>query len=112
MSEPTKFQTWAVVELFGHQRIAGFCSEETIAGSALLRVDVPGVADRQPFTRYFGAGAIYALTPCDEQVARRVAGYVQVDPIPVYLPRIPQLAAAAEQRVDNPELEEDDDRPF
>jgi hypothetical protein len=111
---PTKFETWAVVELFGHQRIAGHCTEETIAGSALLRVDVPAVADAQPFTRYYGAGAIYAITPCTEEVARRVAGAVQVSPIPVYLPRLPQLAAASEQRVD-PEFEDeddDDDKPF
>ena len=39
MSE--KFDQWGIIELFGHQRTAGRLTEEMIAGSNLLRVDIP-----------------------------------------------------------------------
>lgn len=56
----------AIVELFGHQRIAGKISDVTIGGAALLRVDVPTVDDLPGFTKFYGTGAIYAITPTDE----------------------------------------------
>jgi hypothetical protein len=41
MSEQDKFDSWAVVELFGHQQIAGRVTEASIGGCSFLRVDVP-----------------------------------------------------------------------
>lgn len=35
------FESWAVLELMGHRRLAGFVREVTIAGAGLLRIDVP-----------------------------------------------------------------------
>ena len=61
-----RLDTWAVCELFGHAKIAGRVSEHTIAGGAFLRVDVPavdGANGQQAFTRFFGVGAVYAITP-------------------------------------------------
>jgi len=74
VQEPT-FAHWCIVELMGHQRIAGMVTEETLFGSALMRVDVPAVeAKHRPgFTKYCGASAIYAITPVEEQIARAVA---------------------------------------
>lgn len=40
-NQQTKFDSWCIVELFGHSKIAGKCTEENIAGSNMLRVDVP-----------------------------------------------------------------------
>lgn len=61
-----KFEQWAVVELFGHQVIAGMVSEQVIGGQGFVRVDVPAVNGSQAFTKFYGAGAIYAISPCDE----------------------------------------------
>ena len=36
-----KFEGFAIVELMGRNVIAGYVSEQVIAGAALLRVDVP-----------------------------------------------------------------------
>ena len=41
MGEQTKFEEWAVLELFGHQRLAGLVSEVQIGGASFVRVDVP-----------------------------------------------------------------------
>lgn len=43
MSE--KFEQWAIVDLFGHTRIAGKVSEQVIGGCSFVRVDVPERGD-------------------------------------------------------------------
>jgi hypothetical protein len=81
-----KFETWAIVDLFGHQQIAGKASEEVIAGGSFLRVDVPETTAAEAFTRFFGAGAIYSITPVAEEIARRAAEQVRREPITVWMP--------------------------
>ena len=74
---------FAIVELFGHQRVAGRISEQSFGGDSFVRVDVPEVSFEerdygderlqtrviQAHTRTFGAKAIYAINWCDEQTA-------------------------------------------
>lgn len=82
--EQEKFDLWCVVELFGHSRIAGKCTEQNVAGVNMLRVDVPAV-DKQPeFTRFLSAGAIYAINPVSKDVAIKVAENLQVSPVSVW----------------------------
>ena len=71
MNEETKkvFEGWAIVELFGHAKIAGMCSEQPLAGTNMLRVDVPAINDQQAYTRFFGGSAIYSITPTDRETA-------------------------------------------
>ena len=89
MSEQ-KFEQWAIVELFGHQRIAGRVTEQTIGGSSFVRVDVPPcesteIAEAtQPFTKLFGQGAIYAISFVDEAAAKYVARQIRAQPIDTY----------------------------
>ena len=81
--DQTTFEAWAIVDLFGHSQIAGQVSEQQIAGGTFLRVDVPA-GDDQGFTRYYGAGAIYSITPVPEDVARKAAASLQARPITVW----------------------------
>lgn len=81
MSTENKFEQWCIVELFGHSRIAGKCTEENIAGTNMLRVDVPETKSQPAFTRYFGSGAIYAINPVDEKTATIAAQSLEVAPI-------------------------------
>lgn len=84
-----KFESWGVVDLFGHTRLAGLVSEANIGGQAFVRVDVPAVRDRPAFTRFFGSGAIYGISVVSEEVARAVAGSVGHRPVTAY--EIPDL---------------------
>jgi len=70
MSE-TRFESWAVVELFGHQRVAGRVSEQAVGGCNFVRVDIP--KGDGFYTRLFGNGAIYAINVTDEAAARLAA---------------------------------------
>lgn len=77
----TKFDLWCIVELFGHNRIAGRCTEQNVAGVNMLRVDVPATSKNNEFTRILSAGAIYAINPVQEEVAKAVAENLNVSPI-------------------------------
>jgi hypothetical protein len=72
-----ELKSWALVELFGHQKIVGYLSQQTFGTGVLFRVDVPdllkeGKAIRKGFTRYFGLSSIYSITPIDEATVRRM----------------------------------------
>jgi hypothetical protein len=127
VSESEKFEGWAIVELFGHQRIAGYVGEQQIAGSGFVRVDVPDVTleggqVKPAYTRYFGPSSIYGISPCDEGIARRAAYSIERyrSPIPVVVPRdvpgLPTLAAVVSEEPahqwESDEDEDGEDRPF
>lgn len=83
MSEE-KFDLYCMVELFGHNKIAGRCTEQNIAGVNMLRVDVPET-DKQPaFTKFYNGTAIYAINPITEEVAKDIANKLSNSPITVY----------------------------
>ena len=72
---------WALVELFGHQQIAGFVSSQTIGGESFIRVDVPETPNQQPWSKLFGKSAIYAITPMAEDLVRHKAAVLEVAPL-------------------------------
>lgn len=106
MDKQESFDQWAVVELFGHQQIAGRVTEQSIGGAAFIRVDVPEQPARpkvqqwdedQPaipaYTRFFSGGAIYAINPSTEEVAKLAAERMRTrPPLPFGMNR-PALAA-------------------
>lgn len=73
MEETKTFDQWGILEVMGHQRFAGRITEQTIAGAAFIRVDVPEVDGKPAFTKIIGAGAIFAITPTTEEAARTAA---------------------------------------
>lgn len=81
MEAEPKFQQYAIIELFGHSRIAGRVTEQTIGGCAFVRVDVPAMNGRQALTKLYGQGAIYAMTFVDEAAALMAAKAIQIQPI-------------------------------
>lgn len=78
-------KSWALVELFGHQRIVGLVTVDPVEFPGMIRVDVPdllknGVLDRPGFTRYIGRGAVYGVNPIDEASARKLLPHVDGRP--------------------------------
>lgn len=102
-AKQAQFEGWAVVEVFGHQRYAGYVTTEAFGQAVLFRVDVPPLEERertakhyeyldgksippgstmkeaavQGYTKYFGPGAIYALTPCTQEAAEKAVAAMQ-----------------------------------
>ena len=96
--KPT-FEEWAVVEIFGHDRYAGRVTEQTIGGCHFVRVDVPQTENAGAFTKLFGQGAIFSITPVTEEKARSAAERFRSTPCLVYgvtQPRQPRLGFSDE----------------
>lgn len=93
------YSGWTLVELFGHQKEAGFVTTEYFGTAAMFRIDVPGLDEREyelekpeygahtgyrelpigtkvkraavaPRSRLMGVSAIYGMTPCTEEVVK------------------------------------------
>ncbi|TXH46021.1 MAG: acetyltransferase [Desulfurellales bacterium] len=82
MTTSTDF--WAIVEVMGHKKFAGRVTEQVIGGASFVRVDVPASGDELAYSKLFGAGSIYCITPVDEQVARAVAPKCGESPVSVW----------------------------
>lgn len=106
MTTENSFDQWAIVELMGHQQIAGRVTEQSIGGAAFIRVDVPEQPAKpkreqwdsdQPmvpaYTRFLSGGAIYAINPCSEGVAKLAAEKMRTRPPLPYGMDAPALPA-------------------
>lgn len=125
------FESWAVVELMGHVRMAGRVTEEERFGSKMGRIDIPtkNVCDScngsgpiggcdmcqssgqvdDFFTQYFGGSSVYRVTPCSEEAARAVAARNQPEPVHQWeLPK-PALVAPAGVKGEGDSFDEEDD---
>lgn len=92
MSETkSSFDSWALVELFGRQRIVGKVTEEALGGTNFIRIDVPAMDGKPAFTRFYGAAAIYCISPVTEEIAKELLKTCRNEPIARY--ELPQLAA-------------------
>lgn len=85
MDEKTEF--WAVVELFGHQQLAGKLKGEVVGSASFVRVDVPETENSLAFTRILNPSAIYAINPCDEETARYMVNNLRAEPVFAYSAR-------------------------
>jgi hypothetical protein len=129
--ETTKPVLYAVIELFGHARVAGAVSEQNFGGANLIRVDIPEVkftavdydAPRGPdgyekvartipaHTRSLGAGAIYGINWCDEETARIAAHSIRDEPLKPYSVREALASLPEEHRnrlLPGPQIEEEE----
>jgi hypothetical protein len=118
---PEKFDQWGIVEVMGHKQFAGHITEQVIAGSALVRVDVPAVTsgggtEYNAFTKLIGVGSIYCITPTTEEIARKAARAMAGDDaaLPVYIPEDRQIPARVPvpDYDDDPAWSEDEPLPF
>jgi hypothetical protein len=97
-----KFEGWAVVELFGHAKEAGYVTTQYFGDKAMFQIDVPAFADREytlerpewsevdgrdqlipkgskvmrkgspARSRIVSPGAVYAMNPSSEDLIRKL----------------------------------------
>lgn len=85
-----KFELFAVVELFGHQKLAGVVSEHSLGSSTFIRIDVPETDSQPKFTRIVNPSAIYAINPVTEEVMLKMAERICQKPIEAWDIRVMQ----------------------
>lgn len=79
-----KFEQWCILEIMGHQTYAGLVIEQAIGGASFVRIDVPECDGLPAFSKCFGAGSIYCITPVTEEVARLRAKSLRQAPLSIY----------------------------
>jgi hypothetical protein len=69
------FEGWAILEIMGHRRLAGWLTEQEIAGHGFLRIDVPvgGGEEGDVASQFYSPSSVYAITPCSEEIARELS---------------------------------------
>jgi len=91
-TESEAFEGFAILELMGHRRLAGWVSEQTIAGAAFIRLDIPADGDdagatydpdqdSYVATQFYSPQALYCLTPTTKDVALAVAKFNKPAPV-------------------------------
>lgn len=72
MTPEETFTGWAIVELMGHNKTAGYVSEGSVGGVPLMRLDVQ-TTDERHVTQYYGEKALYCVTPSTEEICKAFA---------------------------------------
>lgn len=84
-------ETWAYIEIMGHNRIAGRVSERKVGIQVMLQVDVPNPETGFSHTELFSPSSIFSIKPTTEEWCRKFVGArVNYDVLP-YLPTTRQL---------------------
>jgi hypothetical protein len=88
------FAEWVILELMGHRRLAGWLTEQEIAGKGFLRLDVPPVDGQPGASQLYSPNAVYCITPTTQALARAVAAGSRPEPVQRW--ELPALAQADE----------------
>jgi hypothetical protein len=105
----SKLELFAIVELFGHSRIAGKVTEQTVGSSTFIRVDVPPTKTQGSFTRIINPSAVYAINPVTEDVSKEMAERIQQKPIEAWDWREMEKRLMALKENNSHEQDPDDD---
>lgn len=65
---------YAVIEIFGHRRLAGRVMEVEKFGTKLLRIDIPtkGKFEHGFTTQMYGGASLFSVTPCDLATVEKI----------------------------------------
>ena len=75
-----QFESWCILELLGHRRVAGHVSEAEIGGGSFIRIDMP-MKDGSMSTQFYSPGAVYCITPTTEEIASKMSLAYQPEPV-------------------------------
>src|SRR5882672_8405954 len=111
-----KQELFALVELFGHSRIAGKVSDYQVGGASFVRIDVPASETEPAFTRFLHPNAIYAINPISEMMMKAMAERIKSKPIDIWdaeeiINRVNSARQLGEKQA-NTETEEEEEEPF
>jgi hypothetical protein len=109
----------AIVELFGHIRLAGTVTEAEMYGGKFLRLNIPANNNHPAVTQFIAYGALFRVTPTTDEIADGFAKGHRPAPVARYeLPAInlgpPRTLGTVDtddigEFEDDPEAEADED---
>lgn len=60
---------WCILELMGHRTRVGQVAEQLVAGSLMLRIDIPAGEDH--VSEFYNPSAVYSIQPISEEIAQK-----------------------------------------
>lgn len=85
-------ETWAFVEIMGHNKVAGRVSERKVGVAVMLQVDVPNADEGFSHSQLFSPQAVFSILPTTEEWCRKFSkARVDYSPLP-YIPPTRQLS--------------------
>lgn len=135
----SSFSGWALVELFGHQREAGYVTTQYFGDKAMFQIDVPEIDAREETltapryidgvfapvgtvvsrgaipgrSRLLGPGALYAINPATEEAVKAAISASERRELKVIsLPEGKQLQAALPENGEECDSGDPDDIEF
>jgi hypothetical protein len=87
---------WALVEIFGHTKVAGRVTTRKVGVNVMIQVDVPKGKTDFSHSQLFSPAAIFSINPTTETWCRRFAKQASEyghSPLP-YIPEERQIADA------------------
>lgn len=99
---PDTPEVHALVELFGHTRLAGRISEVQMFGAPAMCVEVPEVGDRPGSVHYYGRAAVFGWHIIDEAEALQWAAHLAVPGVLPAFARQEPITADAHVEYDDP----------
>jgi len=87
---------WALVEIFGHTKVAGRVTTRKVGVNVMIQVDVPKDEAEFSHSQLFSPAAIFSINPTTEQWCRRwakAAAAYDRNPLP-YIPAEPRKIQA------------------
>ena len=129
-NKQAEFKGWALIEIMGHQKVAGFVETCAFGGTVMFRITNPAMPEveqtltdhmyinyktipagsiirvsREARETYVGVGSVYRMTPCTEEQAITQCGQkVEI----VHLAESPKLLVS----FDDEDHEQDEAMPF
>ena len=121
------FGEWVLLELMGHRRLAGYLTEQELAGQGFLRLEIPGETRYDAkgeehgsggATQYYSPSAVYAIHPIAEDLARQLATKMRPEPVTRWdLPALPapqdnpaeNLGFGVTDNLDDDDIADDED---
>ncbi len=82
-----KFSRWCLLEVKGHRQLAGLVTEEQVAGTWWLKVEIPDGSGESISTQFFSPWSIFSMTPTTFEVVKDVVkrlgsrGEASMDPV-------------------------------
>jgi len=84
-----EINSWALLELFGHSKVAGRLTSRKLGTEIMFQVDVPRGEKEFSHTELYSPKAVFAIKPTTEDWCRRWATYASSEMMRDILPYVP-----------------------
>jgi hypothetical protein len=104
-----EINSWALLELFGHSKVAGRLTSRKLGTEIMFQVDVPKGEKEFSHTELYSPKAVFAIKPTTEDWCRQWATYAATEGAHDVLPYVPASRQLEDRRKQEFMVEEEEE---